>query len=136
MGVLKPDDFTTVELDTWMLQALEEARSAESHSDVPVGALVVHHRGVIAARHNERELTGEKPVSGSASHGQPNEGDETDEQWFRREVGRAPEPGMFGKAASERQSHEVGLSGGHRHGTTAKHCTHPHVLECQRCSQL
>lgn len=59
MGVLKPDDFTTVELDTWMSQALEEARSAESHSDVPVGALVIHHRGVIAARHNERELTGD-----------------------------------------------------------------------------
>ena len=59
MGVLKPDDFTTVELDTWMSQALEEARSAESHSDVPVGAIVIHHRGVIAARHNERELTGD-----------------------------------------------------------------------------
>ncbi len=39
--------------------ALEEARSAEAHGDVPVGAIVVHDREVIARRHNERELTGD-----------------------------------------------------------------------------
>ena len=36
--------------------ALDEARAAESHDDVPVGAVVVHDGEVIAARHNEREL--------------------------------------------------------------------------------
>ena len=59
MGVLTPDDFTTGELDTWMSRALEEARAAESHGDVPVGAVVIHQHSVIAARHNERELTGD-----------------------------------------------------------------------------
>ena len=59
MGVLTPDDFTTGELDTWMSRALEEARAAESHGDVPVGAVVIHQHNVIAARHNERELTGD-----------------------------------------------------------------------------
>jgi tRNA(adenine34) deaminase len=39
--------------------ALEEARSAEAHGDVPVGAIVVHEHKVIARRHNERELTGD-----------------------------------------------------------------------------
>ena len=36
--------------------ALAEARSALTHDDVPVGAVVVHRGDVIAARHNEREL--------------------------------------------------------------------------------
>ena len=40
--------------------ALEEARAALSHGDVPVGALVVGRAGeVLARRHNERELTGD-----------------------------------------------------------------------------
>ena len=42
-----------------MLQALDEARRAEVHGDVPVGAVVVRDGQVIAARHNERELTGD-----------------------------------------------------------------------------
>jgi tRNA(adenine34) deaminase len=42
-----------------MLQALDEARRAEAHGDVPVGAVVVRDGQVIAARHNERELTGD-----------------------------------------------------------------------------
>jgi tRNA(adenine34) deaminase len=40
-----------------MLLALTEARAALMHDDVPVGAVVVHRGRVIAARHNERELT-------------------------------------------------------------------------------
>ncbi len=40
-----------------MAQALAEARAALEHDDVPVGAVVVHAGRVIAARHNERELT-------------------------------------------------------------------------------
>ena len=36
--------------------ALEQAAFAELHDDVPVGAVVVRHGIVIAARHNEREL--------------------------------------------------------------------------------
>jgi tRNA(adenine34) deaminase len=40
-----------------MSQALDEARAALAHDDVPVGAVVVHGGEVIASRHNERELT-------------------------------------------------------------------------------
>ncbi len=43
--------------DAPMAQALAEARAALEHDDVPVGAVVVHDGRVIAARHNERELT-------------------------------------------------------------------------------
>src|SRR4051794_3414706 len=39
--------------------ALLEAVAAEAHFDVPVGAVVVRAGLVIAARHNERELTGD-----------------------------------------------------------------------------
>ncbi len=39
--------------------ALEEAVAAAAHGDVPVGAVAVHNGGVIAARHNERELRGD-----------------------------------------------------------------------------
>jgi len=42
-----------------MRLALLEARAAELHGDVPVGAVVVFDGAVIAARHNERELTGD-----------------------------------------------------------------------------
>jgi tRNA(adenine34) deaminase len=43
--------------DDPMAQALAEARAALDHHDVPVGAVVVHDGKIIAARHNERELT-------------------------------------------------------------------------------
>ena len=42
-----------------MALALDEARAALAHDDVPVGAIVVRGGRVIAARHNERELTGD-----------------------------------------------------------------------------
>lgn len=42
-----------------MRRALDEARAAVAHDDVPVGAVVVLDGEVIAARHNERELTGD-----------------------------------------------------------------------------
>ena len=42
-----------------MALALEQAQFAVSHLDVPVGAVVVRDGVVIAARHNERELTGD-----------------------------------------------------------------------------
>ena len=45
-----------------MVQALAEARAALEHHDVPVGAVVVRRGEVIAARHNERELTND-PVA-------------------------------------------------------------------------
>lgn len=38
-----------------MAAALEEARRAMVHGDVPVGAVVVHEGTIVAARHNERE---------------------------------------------------------------------------------
>jgi len=39
-----------------MWQALDEARAAEAHGDVPVGAVVVHAGRLIARGHNCREL--------------------------------------------------------------------------------
>lgn len=39
--------------------ALQQARAAAEHGDVPVGAVVVCEGRVVAARHNERELTGD-----------------------------------------------------------------------------
>jgi len=38
-----------------MRAALEQARDALNHDDVPIGAVVLHEGKVIAARHNERE---------------------------------------------------------------------------------
>ena len=46
-----------VEDDTAMQLALDEARAALEHGDVPIGAVVVLDGEVIARRHNERELT-------------------------------------------------------------------------------
>jgi tRNA(adenine34) deaminase len=47
--------------DAWMGAALDEARAAIAHDDVPVGAVVVDLAtgAVVAARHNERELRGD-----------------------------------------------------------------------------
>ena len=59
MGIPVPADVTTDELNQWMTRALEEAQAAEAHGDVPVGAVVIHNGNVIAARHNERELSGD-----------------------------------------------------------------------------
>lgn len=39
--------------------AFAEAEAAVEHGDVPVGAVIVRDGAVIAARHNERELTGD-----------------------------------------------------------------------------
>jgi tRNA(adenine34) deaminase len=39
--------------------ALEEARAAMEHEDVPVGALVIVENEVVSSRHNERQLTGD-----------------------------------------------------------------------------
>lgn len=43
--------------DVLMGLAIEEARAAIEHGDVPVGALVVVDGSVVARRHNERELS-------------------------------------------------------------------------------
>ncbi len=40
-----------------MRAALSEARAAPAHGDVPVGAVVVRDGEIVAARHNERELS-------------------------------------------------------------------------------
>lgn len=42
-----------------MAVALDEAKAAMSHRDVPVGAVVVSGGEIIARRHNERELSGD-----------------------------------------------------------------------------
>ena len=43
------------ELIEAMRSALQQARDALNHDDVPVGAVVLHEGRIIAARHNERE---------------------------------------------------------------------------------
>ncbi len=48
--------------DEWMGLAPDEAHAAVRHDDVPVGAIVLRDGVIIAARHNERELTGD-PVA-------------------------------------------------------------------------
>ena len=40
----------------WMARALEHAKQATSHNDVPVGAVVVRDGEVLAAAHNRREV--------------------------------------------------------------------------------
>lgn len=45
--------------ETAMRAALDQARAALDHDDVPVGAVVVRNGMIIAARHNERELSGD-----------------------------------------------------------------------------
>jgi tRNA(adenine34) deaminase len=49
------------EYDAVMGYALDEARAALAHDDVPVGAVIVRRSDgeVLARRHNERELTGD-----------------------------------------------------------------------------
>jgi tRNA(adenine34) deaminase len=42
-----------------MAVAIKQAQRAIEHGDVPVGAVIVRDGSVIAARHNERELTGD-----------------------------------------------------------------------------
>ena len=46
-------------IEAAMQLALDEARAAVEHGDVPVGAVVLHGGAVIAQRHNERELSGD-----------------------------------------------------------------------------
>jgi tRNA(adenine34) deaminase len=53
LGLLVSDDAAALAL------ALQQALLALGHDDVPVGAVVVRDGVVIAARHNERELTGD-----------------------------------------------------------------------------
>ncbi len=53
------DPFESISDVGAMRIALDEARAAEAHHDVPVGASVVRGGVVIAHRHNERELTGD-----------------------------------------------------------------------------
>src|SRR5439155_24107174 len=41
--------------DQWMREAIQEARLAETHGDVPVGAVLVRAGAVIGRGHNRRE---------------------------------------------------------------------------------
>ncbi len=44
---------------TWMRHALDEARRATEHGDVPVGAVAVLDGAIIARAHNRREIDGD-----------------------------------------------------------------------------
>ncbi|MGH9137449.1 MAG: nucleoside deaminase [Acidimicrobiales bacterium] len=48
-----------VDDETAMALALEEARRAVEHGDVPIGCVVVVGSRIVARRHNERELSGD-----------------------------------------------------------------------------
>src|SRR6478735_3973444 len=50
------DAMTPAADEEWMRQALEEARAAVEHGDVPIGAVVVHEGRVVGRGRNEREL--------------------------------------------------------------------------------
>jgi tRNA(adenine34) deaminase len=52
----QPPDVPSLTDERWMRVALDEARRALAHDDVPVGAVLVHGGAVIGAGHNEREL--------------------------------------------------------------------------------
>ncbi len=45
--------------ETWMRLALDEARRAFEHDDVPIGAVAVRGDEVIARAHNRREIDGD-----------------------------------------------------------------------------
>ena len=53
------DELSTDRWSAAMVRAISEAGAAAAHDDVPIGAVVVRDGTVIAARHNERELTGD-----------------------------------------------------------------------------
>ena len=57
MGSNPTSSAMTVSHEQAMQVALEQARLAAEHGDVPVGAVIVHDGVIIAARHNEREAT-------------------------------------------------------------------------------
>jgi tRNA(adenine34) deaminase len=45
--------------ESFMRRALDEAREALNHDDVPIGCLVVAGGAIVGAAHNERELRGD-----------------------------------------------------------------------------
>ena len=49
----------TMDDETWMRLALDEARRAAVHGDVPIGAVAVRDGQVIAQAHNCREIDGD-----------------------------------------------------------------------------
>ena len=49
----------TMDDETWMRLALDEARRAAVHGDVPIGAVAVRDGQVIAQAHNRREIDGD-----------------------------------------------------------------------------
>ena len=53
------DELSTDRWSAAMDRAIAEAGAAAAHDDVPIGAVVVRDGTMIAARHNERELTGD-----------------------------------------------------------------------------
>jgi tRNA(adenine34) deaminase len=61
---IRPNDhLLLMDDDELVAEAIEEARLAAAHGDVPIGALVVSSTGVVLARrHNEREHLGD-PVA-------------------------------------------------------------------------
>jgi len=49
----------TMDDEAWMRLALDEARRATEHGDVPIGALAVRNGEIIARAHNRREIDGD-----------------------------------------------------------------------------
>ena len=59
MNDIERSDADQAAIEAAMRDAIAEARSALAHDDVPVGAVVLRDGEIVAARHNERELTGD-----------------------------------------------------------------------------
>ncbi|MEH3054261.1 MAG: deaminase [Patulibacter minatonensis] len=53
--MVDPDEQRVAD-ERWMAEAIAEARAAEAHGDVPIGAVVVVQGRVVARGRNEREL--------------------------------------------------------------------------------
>jgi tRNA(adenine34) deaminase len=53
------DEHTTPADERFMRLALDEAKLALNHDDVPIGAVVVRDGDVLSSAHNERELRGD-----------------------------------------------------------------------------
>ncbi len=58
-AIATPDTPRLLTDDDAMAIALSEARAAAAEGDVPVGAVTLHGGQVVAARHNERERSGD-----------------------------------------------------------------------------
>ena len=108
MGSNPTSSAMTVSHEQAMQVALEQARLAAEHGDVPVGAVVVHNGVIIAARHNEREDTNDP-----TAHAEVLALRDAAQHLGRWRLGRAGGPGWRLLRAPVRPEHHDGEPEGH-----------------------